>query len=79
MGGELIAYGTRAHTAAQLAGCVSDRSGLAFEEHDSDYRGLYFVAESAFGGSKCSPTRFPATMVGTISTTMRIQTCRRSC
>jgi hypothetical protein len=52
-------YGTRAHTAAELAGRLSDRSGLVFEEHDSDFRGRYFVAETAFGRVEAQPNAIP--------------------
>ncbi|WP_158727443.1 hypothetical protein [Streptomyces sp. NRRL S-31] len=33
-------YGTSTHTAGELVRLVSDRLGLVFTEHDSDYRGV---------------------------------------
>src|SRR5262245_35770888 len=35
-------YGTSIHTPAELARLVADRLGLAFIEHESDFRGIYY-------------------------------------
>ena len=39
-------YGTRAHTASELARIVADHLGLTFTEHDSYYRGSYFLGDA---------------------------------
>jgi hypothetical protein len=52
-------YGTSAYTATELAHLVADRLGLTFVEHDSYYRGVYLVADTAPQHVEIQPNAIP--------------------
>ncbi|WP_055692566.1 hypothetical protein [Streptomyces prasinus] len=52
-------YGTSTHTASELVRLVSDRLGLVFTERESDYRGVYHLADSIDGQIEIQPNRIP--------------------
>ena len=39
-------YGTSTRTVVELAQLLADQLGLSFVEQDSDYRGVYFIADA---------------------------------
>ncbi|MCZ9349204.1 hypothetical protein NGM36_29095 [Streptomyces mutabilis] len=52
-------YGTSTHTAGELARLVGDRLGLVFTERDSDYRGVYHLADIPNGRIEIQPNPIP--------------------
>lgn len=52
-------YGTLTHTAGELVGAISDRLGLSFRTHDSDYRGVYHLAHLPDGRIEIQPNPIP--------------------
>ncbi|MFI2764760.1 hypothetical protein ACH5A3_38965 [Streptomyces echinatus] len=52
-------YGTSTHTADELARLVSDRLGLVFTERDSDYRGIYHLADTRDRRIEIQPNLIP--------------------
>lgn len=52
-------YGTSAHTAEELAGLVADHLGVVFTERDSDYRGIYHLADTPDGRIEIQPNHIP--------------------
>ncbi|MGY0021232.1 hypothetical protein [Streptomyces sp. cg35] len=52
-------YGTSSHTADELVRLVGGRLGLAFNEHDSYFRGVYHRAESPDGHIEIQPNLIP--------------------
>ncbi|WP_200309297.1 hypothetical protein [Streptomyces adelaidensis] len=52
-------YGTSAHTAGEPARLVGDRLGPVFTERDSEYRGVYHLAESLDARIEIQPNPIP--------------------
>jgi hypothetical protein len=52
-------YGTSAHTAVELTQLVADQLSLTFVEHDSYYRGVYFIADVAPYRVEVQPNAIP--------------------
>ncbi|MEV7082178.1 hypothetical protein AB0N88_27150 [Streptomyces sp. NPDC093516] len=52
-------YGTSTRTADGLVRLVSDRLGLVFTERNSDYRGVYHLANSHNGRIEIQPNPIP--------------------
>ncbi|KOU60216.1 hypothetical protein ADK57_31210 [Streptomyces sp. MMG1533] len=52
-------YGTSTHTADELVRLVSDRLGLVFTKRESDYRGVYHLADSLDGEIAIQPNPIP--------------------
>jgi hypothetical protein len=52
-------YGTPAHTADELARIIADQLGLTFAEHDSYYRGSYFLADAPPYRIEIQPNAIP--------------------
>lgn len=54
-------YGTSTHTTGELARLVADHHHLdvTFTARESDYRGLYHVADSAYGRIEIQPNAIP--------------------
>lgn len=53
-------YGTSTHTAGELVQLVTDRLGQIFTERDSDYRGVYHLANSPNGRIEIQPNPIPS-------------------
>jgi hypothetical protein len=71
-------YGTCTHSADELVRLVSGRLGLVFTERESDYRGVYHLADSPDGRiESSSPIRSLATTAKTTSTSRNAR--RREC
>jgi hypothetical protein len=56
---EYAAYGTNAQTTSELVRLVSDLLELTFTERESDYRGTYDIAKSAWGRIEIQPNAIP--------------------
>ncbi|MDQ1026001.1 hypothetical protein QF035_003583 [Streptomyces umbrinus] len=56
---EYTTYGTRTHSASELAQVVTSSLGLAFVERDSDYRGVYYKADRPDGRVEIQPNLIP--------------------
>ncbi|MEV0781295.1 hypothetical protein ACIBLA_37475 [Streptomyces sp. NPDC050433] len=52
-------YGTSTHTASELVQLVSDRLSLVFTKRESDYRGIYHLADSPDGRIEIQPNPIP--------------------
>ncbi|MFF8315175.1 hypothetical protein [Streptomyces lydicus] len=52
-------YGTRTHTASELARLLAGHLGLPFTERDSYYRGVYHVADGVHGRIEVQPNALP--------------------
>jgi hypothetical protein len=52
-------YGTSTHTVVELAQLLADQLGLSFVEHDSDYRGVYLIADTAPYRIEVQPNAIP--------------------
>ncbi|MEU6818587.1 hypothetical protein [Streptomyces sp. NPDC046860] len=52
-------YGTRSHTADELACLASSSLGLVFTEHDSSYRGIYHRADGPDCRIEIQPNPIP--------------------
>ncbi|MFE2941517.1 hypothetical protein ACFXKG_21025 [Streptomyces sp. NPDC059255] len=52
-------YGTNTHTASELVRLISDCLSLVFTERESDYRGIYHVADSPDGQIEIQPNLIP--------------------
>ncbi|MET8771105.1 hypothetical protein [Streptomyces sp. NPDC004658] len=52
-------YGTSTHTASELVRLVGDRLGLVFIERDSDYRGVYHLADTSSERIEIQPNPIP--------------------
>ncbi|WP_371100930.1 hypothetical protein [Streptomyces sp. PU_AKi4] len=52
-------YGTSTHTANELVRLVSDRLSLVFTERESDYRGIYHLADSPDRRIEIQPNPIP--------------------
>jgi hypothetical protein len=52
-------YGTSTHTVVELAQLVADQLGLSFVEHESDYRGVYLMADAAPYRIELQPNAIP--------------------
>ncbi|MGW5498940.1 hypothetical protein [Streptomyces olivaceoviridis] len=52
-------YGTSIHTVSELVRLVGDRLGLVFIERDSDYRGVYHLAETCNERIEIQPNPIP--------------------
>ncbi|MFF9091287.1 hypothetical protein ACF1BE_33995 [Streptomyces sp. NPDC014991] len=52
-------YGTSTHTADELAGLVGDCLGLVFTERESDYRGIYHLADTRDRRIEIQPNPIP--------------------
>ncbi|EPD60537.1 hypothetical protein [Streptomyces sp. HGB0020] len=52
-------YGTCAHSANELVRLVTDLLEVTFTERESDYRGIYHVADGDFGRMEIQPNPIP--------------------
>ncbi|MFF9806048.1 hypothetical protein ACF1G5_13100 [Streptomyces coeruleorubidus] len=52
-------YGTSAHTASDLVELVTACLGMAFAERESDYRGVYHVADGGGVRIEIQPNKIP--------------------
>lgn len=52
-------YGTSTHTASELVRLVSDCFSLVFTERESDYRGIYHLADSPDRRIEIQPNPIP--------------------
>ncbi|WP_406102705.1 hypothetical protein OG698_10005 [Streptomyces sp. NBC_01003] len=53
------AYGTSAHTPTALIRLISTSFGVQFVERESDYRGVYHVAQAGCGRIEIQPNTIP--------------------
>ncbi|MFI6376092.1 hypothetical protein [Streptomyces sp. NPDC050546] len=52
-------YGTHTHTPSELVRLVSAHLGLVFTERESDYRGVYHLAERPYAQIEIQPNPIP--------------------
>jgi len=52
-------YGTSTRTVVELAQLLADQLGLSFVEQDSDYRGVYFIADAGPYRIEVQPNTIP--------------------
>ncbi|MDQ0956206.1 hypothetical protein QFZ66_000084 [Streptomyces sp. B4I13] len=52
-------YGTSTHTASELVRLVADHLDVVFTERESDYRGVYHLAQGTYGRIEIQPNAIP--------------------
>ncbi|WP_369263506.1 hypothetical protein [Streptomyces sp. R35] len=52
-------YGTSTHTASELVHLVTGRLDVVFTERESDYRGVYHLAQGTYGRIEIQPNAIP--------------------
>ncbi|WP_455354662.1 hypothetical protein [Streptomyces sp. SYSU K217416] len=52
-------YGTSTYTQATLVRLIATHLGVQFTERESDYRGVYYVAEVGYGHIEIQPNAIP--------------------
>jgi hypothetical protein len=53
-------YSTSTHTASELVRLVTSHLDVVFTERESDYRGVYHLAQGPYGGIEIQPNAIPS-------------------